>query len=126
MSVATRNPKFEPIYRAIQDGDYNTALKLSEKRDFEKSQLGKALKALIIERFGQREEALGAATDILVRLSRATALWLVQHDFFTPRLCLQRAKPTDYQVLHAIGTVFSRCEDFGHMIQVHRPPKVID
>ena len=36
-----RNPKFDGVYAAIEDGDYNRAYKLLEKRDLEKLQLTK-------------------------------------------------------------------------------------
>ena len=42
---STRNPKFEGVYSAIEEGDLNRALKLLDKRDLEKLQLTKASNA---------------------------------------------------------------------------------
>lgn len=39
--ASSRIPKFDGIYEAIEDGDYNRALKLLEKRDLEKLLLTK-------------------------------------------------------------------------------------
>ena len=39
--MAVRNAKFDAIYKAIEEGDYNRALKFLEKRDLEKLQLTK-------------------------------------------------------------------------------------
>lgn len=62
-----RARKLQPIYNAIDSRNYKMALKLCAKKDLEKWDMVKALKAHALERTGRADEALELCREVKAR-----------------------------------------------------------
>lgn len=62
-----RARKLQPIYNAIDSRNYKMALKLCAKKDLEKWDMVKALKAHALERTGRADEALDLCREVKAR-----------------------------------------------------------
>lgn len=59
--------KLQPIYNAIDARNYKAAIKLCSKKDLEKWDIVKTLKAHALERMGKLEEALDLCREVKAR-----------------------------------------------------------
>lgn len=62
-----RARKLQPIYNALDARNYKTAIKLCGKKDLEKWDVVKTLKAHALERLGRTEEALDLCREVKAR-----------------------------------------------------------
>ena len=67
MGDDVRFRKLQPIYNAVDARNYKAAIKLCSKKDLEKWDIVKTLKAHALERTGKIDEALDLCRDVKAR-----------------------------------------------------------
>lgn len=70
MSDDVRVRKLQPIYNALDARNYKMAIKLCGKKDMERWDIVKTLKAHALERMGRVEEALDLCREVASRQPR--------------------------------------------------------